>query len=325
MIEIADRLKALARKVFSKLRLLLGQRRVILYCDNRIYLRKTEAYADLLRRRGFCAEAHFGYNAKTKAMIQYANTLWVIFGGRLIPPARMPKDYIFYVADPIDQYRKHNYVNEQYFQVLGKAQQAWGYAEINRADIGRLGLPFFYVPFGYAPHYEISFRRNLGYKKVQQDIDVLFFGQLSPRRHEILERLKQQGLKVVVLDASCPAYGRQLDRLLARSKMVLVIFYYDEKEPQTRVPDFARIDHLLANHIFVLHETPAVDYEAHGFLENIRCCSYEDMPQVCLHLSKNPEERAQWAERGAKWFKVNYHLDHLIPYDALREQIEKMQ
>lgn len=61
-------------------------------------------------------------------------------------------------------------------------------------------------------------------RSVTEDIDVLFLGAVNDRRRVVLDKLSGHGLRVVATDA---AYGRDRDRLLLRSKVVVNIHYYE--------------------------------------------------------------------------------------------------
>lgn len=58
-------------------------------------------------------------------------------------------------------------------------------------------------------------------------IDVLFFGSMNERRHNVLADLKSRGLKVHALTPNVAAYGPALAWLIDRSRVLLNVHYYD--------------------------------------------------------------------------------------------------
>ena len=97
--------------------------------------------------------------------------------------------------------------------------------------------------------------------KVEKDIDVLHFGSMNDRRRAVLSALQSEGLNV---HHAFGVFGRDLDALIARSKVVLNVHYYVDP------PCFeaARVLPLLAKGATVVcEETPnegptwAVPYE----------------------------------------------------------------
>ncbi|NJK93313.1 MAG: hypothetical protein HC904_16785 [Blastochloris sp.] len=118
-------------------------------------------------------------------------------------------------------------------------------------------------------------------------------------------------------------HGKELDQLLVRSKLVLAI-YYSEEVP-TQVPDLARIDHLLSNRIFVLHEkSPWADLFP-GFEQHVANCTYEEIPDCCDFYLKNTQERQRISESAYEWFKTTYSLDQHIPYQDLSALLDSLK
>ena len=71
-----------------------------------------------------------------------------------------------------------------------------------------------YCPVGYSPVWE----RNL--PEVEEDIDVLFYGSLTPRRIEFNKMLAKAGYNIFFNDK---LYGLKRDEMIMRSKVVLNI------------------------------------------------------------------------------------------------------
>lgn len=291
----------------------LRRRRVIVYCKYPGFVRKSEALADLLRRRGFRAAVRTGMSFSTRALLKSSPDLWIGFWNK-VPLEFLPKNYILWNAEPLDRQRVGTGVGPRLFAAMKNAREVWGYTRSNQEHAAILGVLFHFVPFGYAPHYESTFREHIEGKNLEQDIDVLFFGAMSARRQRALDALKLRGMKVHVV-SSQPMYGgEEFDELLARSKIVIGIHYYDELEAQ--IPDLARVDHLLSNRRFVVHERPSVSDSA--FEQYVTTCEYDEIPDTCAHFLARPEERARKAAAAYEWFKSEYELDAFVPYDDLQ-------
>jgi hypothetical protein len=96
---------------------------------------------------------------------------------------------------------------------------------------------------GHAPELERIPRAG------EQDIDVLFYGKITPLRAEILSALRRTGLRVVALGARLSDYGKDRDALIARSRVVLNLHQYD-----IHVFEQVRVNYLLINGKAVVSE-----------------------------------------------------------------------
>ncbi|MBC8088135.1 MAG: hypothetical protein H7Z40_12780 [Phycisphaerae bacterium] len=191
-----------------------------------------------------------------------------------------------------------------------------GYARPDAQFVASLGVPYHYVPFGYAPYYESIFQQNTNHEAVVEDIDVLFVGFVSERRRVVLERIRAAGLKLEVATYDNPLRGAALDRAIARSRIVLSIFAAED--PAAQVPDFARLDHLLSNKRFVLHEQLPVGARHAEFEQHVPSCAYDDFPQQCIHFLQHPAERARVAAAAHDWFKTQCRMSDSVPFSEIR-------
>jgi len=76
-----------------------------------------------------------------------------------------------------------------------------------------------YCPVGYSPIWE----KNL--PEVEEDIDVLFHGSLTPRRKMFESAIRQSGFNTVFTDK---LYGIEREKMIMRSKVVLNIKAHDK-------------------------------------------------------------------------------------------------
>ncbi len=123
-----------------------------------------------------------------------------------------------------------------------------------------------------------------------QDIDVLFYGQVNSRRLKILDALKARGLNLVVAGG---VYGGERDALIARSKVVLNLHYYD-----THIFETARVSYLLANRKAVVAEVQADTEIDPRYAAAVEARAYEDLVQGCLDLLADPVARRKREDNG---------------------------
>jgi hypothetical protein len=298
----------------------LRQPRVLLFYAYPDFARKTNALAALLRNRGFPVDVHSGAQFEMRALLKASPDLWIGFWNEF-PVALLPRNYVFLNAEPLHVKRWRD--NTDWRQAMKNALEVWDYKRSNKEFVEQLGVPFYFVPFGYTTYYEMTFKNHTADKDLPQDIDVLFFGDVLARRRKILDKLIRHGMKVHVVSRTNPAYGEQLDELLARSKIVLGIHNFDE--PEAQIIDLARVDHLLSNRIFVLHEKPAALATEPAFEQHVATCAYAEIPDACVYYLSRPAERADKASKAYAWFKAEYPLDRFIPYDRVEHHLQTVR
>ncbi len=169
------------------------------------------------------------------------------------------------------------------YMQLGSRHQIWEYSPINLAIWQQLPNIFkpALVEIGYSP-----ILKHIPVAPVQ-DIDVLFYGSINERRKEVLEKLRRAGIN---LNVNFGVYGQQRDGLIARSKIVLNIHYYEAK-----LFEVVRVSYLLANSKAVVSETSAdkCDYE-----QAVAAFSYPDLVDGCLAVLNDEPRRKMLEARG---------------------------
>jgi hypothetical protein len=153
-----------------------------------------------------------------------------------------------------------------------------------------------YVPIGYVP--ELT-----RIAPAPEDIDVLFYGSVSDRRREILDRLSARGFRVETLFG---AYGATRDSQIARSKIVLNIHSYEAQPLQ-----IVRISYLLANQRAVVSETRADPAEERDLETGIAFADYDDLVDRCAELLGDEDARRGLAARGFQAFSARSEAEIL--------------
>ena len=125
-------------------------------------------------------------------------------------------------------------------------RSGWWSAEYR--DLMRSHETWDYAPDGYGLHVPIGYMPQLTRipKANPQDIDVLFYGSMNERRAKVIKDLRRGGLYVA---SPFGVYGKERDALIARSKVVLNMHYY---EPG--VFEAVRVSYLWANKKCVVWE-----------------------------------------------------------------------
>jgi hypothetical protein len=203
---------------------------------------------------------------------------------------RFPKNTVIF---NLDQVHPESPWMEDYYISLLRAHRVWNYSSVNIArladnfGIDRVTL----VKIGHMP---VMSRIE---SNSSPDIDVLFFGNLSPRRAKILMDITETGINLVSLTG---VYGAERDAFIARAKLVLNFQYYDFPG----ITEIARISFLLSNKKAVISE-----WDEHIAIESdIKQCvvptRYEDLVGTCVKLCRDDGARKVIEDRGYALFSM---------------------
>lgn len=170
---------------------------------------------------------------------------------------------------------------------LLRQREVWDYSLDNVHWLIGQGIHARHCPIGY---HESLTRIE---PATEQDIDVLFYGSMTPRRIPIWEAVSaiEPKLNIVHLFG---IYGVQRDAFIARSKIVLDLKAY-EQSPRND----ARLSYLWANKALAVPE--------HRYVT-------EDMPKVCRFWASQKEElRQAVANDDHEAFKAKRQANYLRP------------
>lgn len=199
-------------------------------------------------------------------------------GGKKLPPGY---NYIIY---QLEQLSENGLLPLKILNTL-KSQNTfvWDFTERNVEFLAEHGIEAIYKPIGFHP----------GLNRVQhckdKDVDVLFYGSRNPRRIKILSELYEK-FELKVLSG---AYGQDRDHWIARSKIVLVFYFYE-----TKYFDNVRISYLLNNKAFtIVEDTPHKKYE-----DLLVYADYDRIVETCGHYLEHEKLRREVAEKGFEGF-----------------------
>lgn len=173
---------------------------------------------------------------------------------------------------------------------FAKNFSVWDYSLKNISKLNDLG-------FNKVKFLELGYQSELQRipKNSPQDIDVLFYGSMNPRREKIITELREHDLNVHVAFA---VYGPQRDELISRSKVVLNHHYYD-----TEIYEVVRSSYLINNAKLVVGEVnPSTSIDAR-YLTSIYPTKYEELAISCSKLVRNDELRYELEDKALSTFR----------------------
>jgi 2-polyprenyl-3-methyl-5-hydroxy-6-metoxy-1,4-benzoquinol methylase len=208
----------------------------------------------------------------------------IVLGSNLLSHHRveLPANAILYNLEQIDP--GSSWLTPPLLDLF-RTHTIWDYSPANALRLVEMGLPSpKVVPIGWVPELtRIA-------QTATEDIDVLFYGSLNERRAAVLQELRGRGLHV---HAAFGVYGPERDRLIARSKVVLNVHFYEAK-----VFEIVRVSYLLANRRCVVSERGADPREEKEFEDGVAFEAYGGLAERCERLCADPAKRRHLSEEG---------------------------
>jgi hypothetical protein len=216
----------------------------------------------------------------------------IVFGAHYLAPelaATLPPSTIVFNTEQV--HRDAPFASE----LLPFAQRfvTWDFDRANVAAWRELGaMHVQYIQPGYLPELTTIDPAT------PADLDVLFFGQVNPRRAAVLARFAQAGVRVEIAQN---LYGAERDALLARAKIVLNVHTHDDS-----VLEMARVVDTLANHRPLVTELGPRARVDDDLREGLLGGPANALPALCRALLDDAPLRDALAERG---FQALYRRD----------------
>lgn len=237
-----------------------------------------------------------GHDSVLTRRLTHEKRRTIVLGSNLLPALgqRPPRKAILY---NLEQVQAGSAWLTPQLLALFREYTVWDYSARNAARLVELGVsPPTLVPVGYVP----ELTRIV---PATEDIDVLFYGSMNERRQRIIEALRARGLRVGTLFA---VYGPARDAVIARSKLVLNVHFYEAK-----VFEAVRVSYLLANRRVVVSERGAVAEEEAPFADGVAFASYDHLVDRCVELVGDDEARSELSERGFRAMSQRPQTDFL--------------
>lgn len=157
----------------------------------------------------------------------------------------------------------------------------------------------YYIPPAYCEAYKNIFQ--LKASKLKKPNDILFYGNLTPRRRIILNSLLNKGLKIKHITSF--KNFKRMNEYISKTKLIINFFSYDKLKNF----DFYRLSYLLSNSVLVLNEI--IDNNTRGLKDNLLFAKIEDFPKKIKRLLEmTKKERQILQDKHHNYFKTNWNI-----------------
>ncbi len=227
----------------------------------------------------------------------------IVLGVHLLPPAealRLPAGTIIY---NLEQIRPGAWAAHAGYLELLSHYTVWDFDAANIEAIKRATVHrrVRHVPIGFVPQLTRIAAAPA------PDIDVLFYGSMTPRREAVFQALAAAGMRVHV---AFGVYGTERDALIARARVVLCVHAY---------PDWGfeivRIAWLLANRKAVVCEANAASDVDADLRNGVLGVPYTRLVDACRLLVQDDAARHRLEQAG--WAAFSARDEASILRDAL--------
>lgn len=263
---------------------------VTLQPEGYLHSRCFEEVAELLE----FSLCDLGHQAKRSINRFHPQDLNILLGYHLLPDPSVLRtvSYGVYQLEPLSALSE--LMQERALAVLRGAKWVWDYSEQNRSWLEERGIRSSLMIPGY--HFQmqkISLVKN-------PEIDLLFFGAVTPRRARILERIRLKIPRLKILEG---VYGKERDEWIARSQAILNIHSYDRP-----LFEAVRISYLLNNRCAVISEVS--ESEVYGGVPSL--IFNDEKIDDLIDLFQERGRLRLIAEREAEFFKEHYSMSEIL-------------
>ncbi|MDB5873599.1 MAG: hypothetical protein JWQ07_3041 [Ramlibacter sp.] len=143
-----------------------------------------------------------------------------------------------------------------------------------------------------------------------KSVDVLFYGTLSERRLQVVQRLRAAG---VTVETVAGAYGDELTPAIRRARIVLNVHFYE-----TGLFPVARMLQPVANGVPVVCETSAFSNLSDWSRSGIVFAGYDGLADACARLLRSEGEQR---ERALQAQRFAAQLDFATPFALVLEML----
>jgi len=201
----------------------------------------------------------------------------ILLGYHRLPGPARPRPFPLILVQLEQLSDREGWFTEDRLAILKDADAVWDYAETNVRFLAGRGVSAVHLPIGYHRALDRIARED------DEPIDVLFYGSVNERQKRILDELAGR----CRLHHLFGVYGDERDRIIARSKMVLNLHFYE-----LQLFESVRVSYLLNNRRLVVSESsPECPYE--GFPTMV---AYEHLVDTCIDLLSDDARRRVQAD-----------------------------
>ena len=215
---------------------------------------------------------------------EFANTMFIL--GHVDPRCKLPeirkqypdKKIIVYQLEQM--YTGCRFATKHAHEWLTGADEVWDYDLDNIEWLAKQGIKASFHPLKYA-----STLRDV--PELEKDVDVLFYGAMTPRRTEILTKLSNQAVGKWTTAMVLGISGENLAKWIGRSKIILNIHAFDGNRRQEQV----RMFYPVINGACVVSEESDRNYLDRAIVE----CPLKYIPDTIQDLLKDDK----WKDIGS--------------------------
>jgi hypothetical protein len=208
----------------------------------------------------------------------------IILGANLIPRSGIPDPPEGSIIYNLEQLTSGSLWMFDDYRGLLSRYPVLDYSRRNQAALHEAGFPHVgLLEIGYSP-----VLRQI--EPLPKDFDILFYGSTNKRRNAVLRDLVARGFDVA---SAFGVYGQQRDELIARSRLVINLHYYE-----ANIFEIVRVSYLLANGVCVVAEGHADDPDLTGLAAGLELAPYDELADRCEALLRD-EARRQALECAA--------------------------
>lgn len=203
----------------------------------------------------FNRHIHDSSNVSDDSYVSDDSNIYIIMGIHRIKTI-LPKRYIAIQSEQLGS----RWFTELYFDNLRGAICVWDFSPKNVIHFRKI---YNFTNIVYVPT-----RVPLGIfitslPIMHQDVDVLFFGAMHPRRKKIQEYITRRFGRSKIIFRYNDLFGEERENMIKRSKIVLNIHYWDKSSLETH-----RIEYLSSNGKCIISEK-----SSDPILDNVYCDS----------------------------------------------------
>jgi hypothetical protein len=184
-------------------------------------------------------------------------------------PLGIPVDGAIYNMEPL--YDGCRSLSGGYIETLRKCA-VLDYSAKNIEYLKAHGIEAFHMPYGYHD----SLYRPV---KAEKDIDLLFVGSMNPRRAALFRDVR----KDIDFLWAIGVYGKELDKLIARAKVVANVHYCEDHQLEV-----VRLNYLMANHCTVVSEPGNEHWVNEKYDDGLYFAEYGDFLDACYAAIHSP-------------------------------------
>ena len=222
----------------------------------------------------------------------------IFYAGLLDESTRLPQGSIVY---NFDNFAYGPTVN--LFNIVKNSPrvEVWDYSERGVQEWQQHGVEAKFVPVGYTPNLTRIPKAKL------EDIDVSFFGWMTPKRWRLAEDLQAAGLKIHFSNGT---FGGARDEIISRSKVCLNV-HHDQRYRF----EIVRVSYLLANSKCVVSE---IAEDQSLYPELCLTVAYDKLVEACRNLVFNDRERKAAEKMGFDSIRTQDYVETIR--QAISEQ-----